>query len=75
MHRYTNDVTMMIVMAGVLAAGVLSWTLFYRKKTHPDTVTQMCSAVSASASKPTRVVENQCQMEISPNQWYTIKLN
>jgi len=75
MHRYTNDVSMMIVLSIVLAAGFLCWNLFYRKKNNPDSVAQRCSAIATSAGKPTRVVDNQCQMEVATNQWYTIKMN
>lgn len=75
MHRWINDVSMTILLVGALAAGLVSWGLFYRKKTNPDTVAQMCSAIATTAGKPTRVVDNQCQMEVATNQWYTVKLN
>lgn len=75
MHRWINDISMTIVLACALAMGLTAWGLFYRKKTNPDTVAQMCSAISTSTGKPTRVFQNQCQLEITTNQWHMVKLN
>lgn len=72
MHRYTNDVSMMIVLAIVLAAGLATWSLFYRKK-NIDHTTQQCSRASAVSGKPTRVVDGHCEIELAPARWYTIK--
>lgn len=73
MHRYVNDVTMVIVAATVLMTGFVAWSLIYKKKPDQDANNKLCLAMSGS--KATRMVDGQCQMEIFPDRWYTVKLD
>lgn len=75
MHRYVNDLSMSILLASVLAAGFLTWVLFYKKKTDPVKVSQSCAALATASGKITRVVDGQCQMEIVSGQWHTINMD
>lgn len=72
MHRWANDLSMLIALACVLAVGLATWSLFYRKKTI-DHVVQQCSGASAASGRPTRVINGHCEIELAPARWYTIK--
>jgi len=74
MHRYTNDVTMLLLLAAVSVFGYSAWSLFYHKNPGPQDLTQICQSMIRSSGRPTRMVGNQCQMEIFPDRWYQVQL-
>ena len=75
-HRYINDLTMSIVVV-VLVAGFGIWEYFRIckfREAHTQTVNKVCPVIASTGGKPTRIQDDQCQMEISKDVWITLKL-
>ena len=75
MHRYTNDVTMLLLLAAAAVVGYSAWRLWSQQNPDPKNLAQLCQSMISASGRPTRMVGNQCQMEIFPARWYNIQLS